>query len=303
MIDPILGVIDDAYRTKSSDYMGRLDGGIYTSFSQVPSELRNQIKGGRIGDGKYDFAGLLDKGKQWLIEPLRQLQPNSYVALQEVAGPLLLGIAMTAQRFKPDELTDPFPVLFMESAGSILQIYPPFQGETYEGGDDSFGSLLSLPSAISKSWLWRCDGWRLPLHTVEGPMVNRGLVGHPSFMWVPFDQYLDSAGRGVKKKYLEKYVTVLPDMVTYPNGTPAYKLRCFLDTRPRGYGGTSGDQLFVCSTRTDQIVYHIRNGDLDCLRVIDNPAESIDLYCAHVIRALPGRFDFMPWSRPFADMT
>ncbi len=303
MNDALNGLGEGLSRTRSSDYIDELDGGIYSSFNEIPSIFRARIEGGKTGDGSRDFLGLLEKGKGWLIEPLRKLQPHSYDALQEVAGPLLLGVGLVGQRFKPDELTNPFPVLFMESAASIVQVFPPFEGDTYEGGDDCFGSLLSLPSAISKSWLWRCDGWRLPTHPVEGPMVNRGLVGHPSFMWVPFDQYLDSWGRGVKKKYLEKYVGVLPDMVTCPSGMTLYKLRCFLDTRPRGFGGTAGDQLFVCSTRTDQIVYHIHNGNLDCLRVIDNPAESIDLYCAHVIRALPGRFDFMPWSRPFADMT
>lgn len=47
---------------------------------------------------------------------------------------------------------------------------------------------------------------------------------------------------------------------------------------------------------SDQVVYHIHNGDIKRIRILHNPSEAIDAYCAHTLLRNPYRFDFMPWS-------
>jgi len=178
----------------------------------------------------------------------------------------------------------------------MIQVEPCFVGDTYEEGNDCFGSLLSLPDALAKSWLWRTGGWRVPSEPFQGPLINRGLIGHPSSQWRDADQYLDSLGRGYKKKFLADLASRFPDCLTKSNGIKRYKFRCFLDTRKANQVGPVGDQFFVVSTRTDQVVYHIHHGDVANLRVLHDPADAIDRYSAHVLRNKDGEFDFSPWS-------
>lgn len=275
----------------------RMDGGVYEHLRDVPEAYLSIIKwenGGR----NYDYTGMLNQGKEWIIAPLKNLQPHSFRAFQDTVGPLLLGIVLIKDLMNPEGPPLVAPVLFFDAAGRMIEVKPRFSGSTYEDGDDCFGSLLSLPDELAKSWLWRTDGWRIPSEPFQGPLVTRGLIGHPTSGWKDTDTYLDSLGHGWKKKYLPKIVGRFPDSVTNKNGIKRFKFRCFLDTRPAGLGGPVGDQFFVCSTRQDQIVYHIRQGNVDDIHILRNPGEAIDLYCAHILLRHSGEFDFSPWSEP-----
>ena len=281
----------------TEQYRARMDGGIYQRFEDVPPAHRS-IFLERDSDGtrNYNYAGILQRGKEWVIEPLRTLQPHSFQAFQEVVGPLLLGIVLIKP---PSNVVAPpttAPVLFFDASGRLVEVLPMFPGSTYEEGNDCFGSLRSLPDALAKSWLWRTDGWRLPSRPFEGPLVNRRLIGHPSSRWLGADTYLDTLGRGWKKKWLPRIIERFPDTVEKKNGYTRILFECFLDTRPAALNGPVGDQLFVCSPRQDQIVYHVHHGNLDDIRILRDPAEAVDRYCAHVLRRHPGEFDFSPWS-------
>ncbi|RXR08661.1 hypothetical protein [Pseudoxanthomonas composti] len=290
------------FGVSTDQYLARMDGGIYGCYEDVPGTYRSVMEPGYNGmKSNYDYEGLLSRGKSWVIGPLEILQPYSFSAFNEAAGELLLGIVLIKDLMNPGGPPMVRPILFFDASGRMVQVQANFPGSTYEEGDDSFGSLLSLPDALAKSWLWRTAGWRMPGEPFQGPLINRCLIGHPSSMWLDADNYLDTLGKGAKKKFLPKIVDLFPDTVVEPKGRYGirrYKFRCFLDTRPAGVGGPVGDQFFVCSTRRDQVVYHIHRGDINDIRVLRDPGDAIDRYCAHVLRRLPGEFDFSRWSEP-----
>ncbi len=184
----------------------------------------------------------------------------------------------------------------------MIEVRPSFRGETYERGNDCFGNLLALPDGLAKSWLWRTEGWRIPGEPYGGLFVNRRLVTHPSYGWPPADTYLDSMGKGWKKKVLPTLVEMFPDsFIPAKDNSDCdhYNFNCFLDTRPANVFAPTGDQFFVISTRRDQVVYHVHEGDFANLRVLHDPVDAIDRYSAHTLRNLPGEFDFSPWSEPY----
>jgi hypothetical protein len=69
----------------------------------------------------------------------------------------------------------------------------------------------------------------------------------------------------------------------------------FLDSRPEGKG-KEGDQLFVKTHIHDGVIYHVKDADIENMRILSNPAEAIDLYCEHVLLEKEGRFDFLPYT-------
>ena len=279
-------------------FSNEMNGGFYKSFEEIPEEYRYCLLKDESGEENYDYNSFIINKKNWVIESLEHFQPHSFRVLKDKSGPLLLGIRLIGDPLRPHLAPNPNPYLFFNVCGRMIEVRPNFAGCNYEDGDDCFGSLQSIPEELAKSWLWRTDGWRIPSELPEYVMTNRQLIGHPSAGWKDTDDYLDSLGRGWKKKYLSKIVERFPDTATNINGIKRYKFRCFLDTRPSNINGPVGDQFFVCSTRQDKIVYHIHRGDVENIRILHNPAEAIDRYCAHTLLRTPSEFDFMPWSEP-----
>lgn len=294
----------ESYGVSRERYCARMDGGIYERYWDVPAIYRPVMEFGHNGMAKnLDYEGLISRGKPWVVGPLESLQPHSFCAFNEAAGPLLFGIVLIKDLANPDGPPKVRVVTFLDASGRMIEVQPTFPGNSYEDGNDSFGSLRSLPDVLAKSWLWRTAGWRVPSEPFQGPLINRCLIGHPSSMWLDADDYLDTLGKGMKKKFLPIIVDLFPDSVIEPKTSHdirRYKFRCFLDTRPAGMGGFAGDQFFVCSTRRDQIVYHIHRGDINDIRVLHDPGDAIDRYCAHILRRLPGEFDFSQWSEPMS---
>ena len=284
----------------SGEFFSYMNGGVYQDYKDIPEDYRPRLKERSPGRRTYDYLGFLKGKNPWILEPLEKRQPHSCNVFQEKGSPLLLGIRLIADPLFPNNPPKPKPYLFFDVCGRMIEVRPNFPGNNYEDGDDCFGTLLSIPEELAKSWLWRTDGWRIPSELPEYVMTNRQLIGHPTSGWKDTDVYLDSLGRGWKKKYLSKIVERFPDTATNINGIKRYNFECFLDTRPSNINGPVGDQFFVCSTRQDKIVYHIHRGDVDNIRVLHNPAEAIDRYCAHTLLRTPHEFDFMPWSEPFA---
>lgn len=285
----------------------RMEGGVYNCWEDVPEMYRKLIVQGDGGEGNYDYSGMLQKGKDWVVHPLEALQPRSFTAFQEAVGPLCLGIMLIKDLLRPGGPPLVQPVLFFDAAGRMVEVHPTFPGSTYE--DANFpDSLLSLPEDLANSWLWRTRGWRMPSKPFQGPMVNRRLIGHPSSQWEPVEAILQSFDRLNWKQLMMKIRARFPDaVVTHYNshdGSPHEwtSMRCFLDTRPADLSGPVGDQFFVFDEKRDQTVYHIHQGDIDDIRVLRNPSDAIDHYCAHVLYGIRGEFDFSHWSDPLVDL-
>ena len=276
-------------------YLKYMDGGVYSDLDDIPINYKSFLYDQPDREVR-DFIGFLKGKKPWVIETLEQLQPLSFEVFQNKASPLFIGMRLYSDPRYPNKPQELILFLFFNVCERMIEVRPRFAGSTYEDGDDCFETLLSIPDDLARSWLWRTNGWRIPGELPEYVMTNRQLIGHPSSGWKDTDNYLDSLGRGWKKKYLSKIIERFPDTATNINGIKRYKFRCFLDTRPSNINGPVGDQFFVCSTRQDKIVYHIHRGDVDNIRVLHNPAEAIDRYCAHTLLRTPHEFDFMPWS-------
>jgi len=258
-------------------------------------------------EGKeYQIAALSKGGKSWLIEPLRSLQPKSFAALHEHASEFMVGFHWYSSRgpFEPEK--DSLSISsFLVVRDRIISIRPSIKAYEDEHLLEEFHckeSLLALPDALARTWLWRAGGWAIHSSLPGSVMVNRQLIGYPSGQWQSIGKLLRSFNSQWEKKYLPIVQNQIPDaVVTHynpQNGSPTewHSLRCFLDTRPEGLTGPYGDQFLVVDEHTDQIVYHIHNGDIGNIRILHNPGEAIDAYCAHALLRNPYRFDFMPWS-------
>ena len=292
----------DSIGVSTDFYLKYMDGGIYSDLDSIPINYKPFLYDQPDREVR-DFVSFLKGKKEWVIETMEQLQPHSFEVFQSKASPLFIGMRLYSDpRYhgKPQEL---ILFLFFDVCERMVEVRPRFAGSTYEDGDDCFGHLSSLPDELAKSWLWRTGGWRIPGELPEYISTYRQLIGHPAYSWPETDVYLDTLGRGYKKKYLPKIVERFPDCAVEARDKYDKKhhyFKCFLDTRPSGLSGPVGDQFFVCTKRTDQIVYHIHRGDVDNIRVLHNPAEAIDRYCAHTLLRTPSEFDFMPWSEPLS---
>ncbi|RPE77169.1 hypothetical protein EDC50_2430 [Vulcaniibacterium tengchongense] len=289
----------------TEQYLAKMDGGVYVHFEDVPEEYRLDIELGRDRTGTYDYVGMLQRRKDWVVEPLKELQPYSYRAFQEAVGPLLLGVVLIKNLIRPEDPPLVRPIMFFDATGRMIEVFPTFLGGSYEDGHDTVrGTLQSLPAALARSWLWRTNGWRMPSEPFQGPLINRRLVCHPMQGWASIEDVLKTYDPKRWKWMMNTILKRFPDAVVthyHPDdGSPSEwtQMRCFLDTRPPGVSGPVGDQFFVFDEHRDQTVYHIHRGDIDNIRILRDPADAIDRYCAHTLRRHPGEFDFSPWSEP-----
>jgi hypothetical protein len=295
----------EAGSVSTPQYLAEMSGGIFQRYEDIPAAIRPRLERRRDGGRAPDFAGMLKHGKEWVIAPLKELQPRSYAAFQEVVGPLLLGIVLIKDLMNPDGPPLVAPAMFFDASGRMLQVRPTFAGCTYEEGVDTLrGTLKSLPTALAESWLWRTEGWRIPGEAFQGPLINRCMVRHPMQGWEPVDDVLKSYDQKRYKSMMDALLHRFPEaVITLRNphdGDPQVwtSMRCFLDTRPSGVVGPVGDQLFVFDHRQDQVVYHVHRGDIANVRILREPVGAIDRYCEHMLRRAPCEFDFLPWGEP-----
>jgi hypothetical protein len=249
---------------------------------------------------------LLERGKEWLLEPLRGLQPRSFQAITTGGAELWSGFQMYEAGFPIDDLMiNPDSYLFVNDRAYHINPYNP--GQSPSEGVTSAWLEPALPHVFLDAWLSRVSGWQF-LRQVPGPgLPHAGPLWHPA-IWTTIERQLDLYGKGIKKKYLKRLKDFFGEEGWQDeNGTNQFT--CFINTRvPDGFSkqGTAdplaGDQFFVHLGRTDRVVYHIHQGDLETLRTIpaDDVAHAFDGYFAHVFSRAPGEYDFMPYSRVLA---
>ncbi len=274
------------------------NGGVYRRFCDIPSMYASNI----MTDRGAAIERIIDNGKSWLLETFQFYQPESYAVLSNLSGDLLLGLSLVKNLLRPDGPDFVSPFLFIETPGGVVKVEPSLIGVTFEDGNDSFGSIRALPEGISKSWLWRTGGWKIPASIPDNPLLHRRLVAHPQASWVSVDKVIGSYGRNSEQLMAELVRRVPESVVVRRNVHDCadyewVSMRCFLDTREEGFQGAAGDQLFVLDSKRDGLVYHVKGGDVSDIGVLDNPVETVDLYSSHVLRGGEGEFDFVPWRR------
>ncbi|MGE8226355.1 MAG: hypothetical protein ACN6RK_11280 [Stenotrophomonas sp.] len=275
------------------------DGGVYSSLADMPDYVRIGVLEGARG---RSCAPILSKGKAWLVEPFANCQPESFRAIHEEGGDLLLGVSTFDDPVHELRGKVMLPDLIICFPSCLVVIDPGRLNDNFADGWDSFGSLLALPDGISKSWLWRAGGWKIPATLPASPLISRRLVAHPRSSWVPVNRIIQSFGRLGVDRGMSALIDKIPCAVETRQDMDgkAYKwtaMRCFLDTRPSNEAGPSGDQFFVIDSHRDGAVFHIHRGDVASIRMLESPSQAIDAYSSHVLSGKPGEFDFMPWSR------
>jgi len=273
-----------------ANYIEKKDGLIWKNIDEICPEIIDAIFKEKVKP-KYDYATPLDKGKSWLYELTLKYQPKTAQLLLE-GGDLLLSYERTI--YGNIILT-----LFQECQGKILQICRRFYNDNpgdpgFDGNRKSSKTFRfeSLPSKISSAYYHRFDGLNIPLRASIG--VSSRILPFPiSRPWQSIDGYL--GGLRLSKKYLPLIEERIPGVRPKTKGAPYTNFMMFLDTRPKS-SGKKGDVLFVKNHVQDGLVYHIKDAEIENMRILSEPEKAIDLYCEQVLLKNNSQFDFLPYT-------
>jgi hypothetical protein len=277
--------------------------------SRVIDKLEQKVGCCRCGD----YITALNNGAEWLFEYTAKYQPLTGNILSQ--GKLFL-YGRPAERWdktNPDD--DYFLHCGLELNGFVLGVYRNPIGEnpddagyranierinqnlTRKWGKPTVSEErhLSLPFEISQAYYSRFDGLNVPLTAAQG--IYTRLLPFPIHRpWQSIDGYLSQIRLKNKLELVHEW---FPGCQPKRKSDPYTKLMIFLDTRPT-LGGKEGDVFFVKNHIQDGVIYYIRDGDIDNLMVLNEPAEAIDQYCHHVLMRDERRFDFMPYVSKFS---
>ena len=278
---------------------------IFTTAKALQESCYHEIK---PLNPQYDHfeesCAVLERGKHWLIEPLRELQPRSYAVLAEESTTLQAGFRAFFMDHPVFEVwTFHFQCLFVRERAILVEPYlSPAWSPECRGANKYFENDHSIPDVLLKTWCFRIAGWRLlrciPWSPVDGtaaPLPRGPGEG------TGINEHLSHMGAAFKKKHLPAFKERFGvDAVTKVFDIGRVAFRCFIDTRPpETKRAPGGDQLFLHRGRSDKVVYHVHGGRYDELRVLapEHLNEAFDRYFAHVLSRTPGEFDFLPYSR------
>jgi hypothetical protein len=252
--------------------------------------------------GFDDVCELLEKGKNWIIEPLRELQPRSYAILAEAQTELLAGFRAYRSKGPPGPDGN-FPrllsLLYVRDRAILLeQYYPGWSPE--EGRTPIPHTPGDYPEFLLKSWWYRLADWKLA-RSIPGPAMDRAqpLLQRPVY-GTGINDILAGLGPKLKRKYMPMYKERFgAESITKKYSTGRVALLCIIDTRPPETNHTpTGDQLFLNRGCNDTRVYHVHCGQFDQLRALreSTVVEAFDRYFEHVLSRQHGEFDFLPYS-------
>ena len=243
---------------------------------------------------RSDTNVLLKGGKDWLIEPLRELQPLSFAALREHASDYMVGFRWRRTSPQPNSPKDRLSHDgFFVVKGRVIWARYGYEGH----------STPNIAEVIKQSWLDRSRGWGT---TEDAVAVNpRQFISDPFANWTPVSHFAVLLDESWEKTILPSLLEKIPNLYVtrmVPGEGDGYyedrwvSFRCFLDSRlPEDYSFI-GDQLYVVDSNPDGRIYWIKDFDFKTVYYLNNPGEAIDAYSAHTLLQTPGRFDFSPWA-------
>ncbi|MFT7722260.1 MAG: hypothetical protein QM788_05455 [Roseateles sp.] len=241
---------------------------------------------------------ILARGKDWFIEPLRELQPRSYAVLAE--STLLCGYHSYYDDGPPNPGNHASTLEILLTRDRALGIELFHTGSPEENGISGFAGD-AWPEFLLRSWWYRLSGYKFlrelgSIGNWAGPLLAGPYYG------TGINHLVEALGPKAKRAYMPLLKEMFgADTVTKKFRTGRVALLCFLDTRPPlTLPRPLGDQLLVRMDRSDKVIYHVRECRFDHIRVM-NPstlAECLDRYFEHVLTRVPGEFDFMPYSSP-----
>ncbi|NOL52187.1 hypothetical protein [Pelistega suis] len=258
---------------------------IVTDFSQLQEKEIAYIEshgGWELSDTQLLKGG----GKEWIIEPLRELQPLSYQVLKEHASEYMVGFYW----FRPV----PHPACPLSNMGhaGFLVVKDRVIWVRAHAQEIITGSINYFHPSIRESWLKRAGLWGVSPSVAA--WYPRMLVGGARF-YLSFENYAELADRRWKKTILPILEEKIPQL--YNDGWPTF--RCFLDSSLPDDGSTIGDQLYILEEDPEKRVYWVKDCNFKQMYYLENPGEAIDAYSAHTLLQKEGRFDFSPWAKPW----
>jgi hypothetical protein len=291
-----------------------LDGGTYTkvvacwtrSF-EVSIQFKKDIFDEIIDDNSSivcDYYTPLEKGKEWLFELTCKHQPRTGNLLMQ-GGPLFVRVHTgTAVPFLLH--------MGLEVHGKVVLVERNFwnSNPSDPGYQDQINATnawltkrdgkptksverhLSLPLPIREAYYTRFTGLNIPSNEVVG--IYPRFLPRSINAWQSWDRWL-SGFRGYKKKYIPWLEERLGIVATPFDRKYTYtSFMMFMAAGPNP-AGKEGDVFFVKNNETQQdgIIYHIKDADIENMRILSEPAEAIDRYCEHILLEKEGRFDFL----------
>lgn len=265
----------------------------YTFFEnvdEIPQDLEDAIyKASR--NREYDVVTpFKEGGRDWLFEYVYKYQPLTGEILK--TGKLFGGVDLS--RGKVD-----LTYLCLELDDSILRFKRNFYGSNLSDTNESRkfmrdGSRFnSLPEEIKMAYYYKFIGFRILADDYYG-------FGMLADQWDSFDGYMESY-RIPKRKHKEWYKWMeqyMPPFDLKPALGACVDFMCFLDTRYYNSKNKVDTTLFVKTHLRDGVVYAIQNGNIENMKILDNPSEAIDRYCAYVLTTGKTDFDFTPYLKP-----
>ena len=249
------------------------------------------------------------KGKKWLYQETVKYQPKT-------AGILLSAsdFFITARKKDIGNIRGFNLDLYQEVNNKEILIYRQMHGQN--PSDDGYKDwitrindrltkrdgkptqleerYLSLPESIQKAYYYRFDGFQFPSNH-SSPSIAMGILPASTSSWYSLNRYL--APLRLKKKYLPWFEERFSGIKPEKKDAPYINFMCFLDTRTDD--PKKGDVFFVKNHIQDGIIYHIKDTDIENMRVLSEPAIAIDLYCEHILQGNKIRFDFLPYTSAF----
>lgn len=249
--------------------------------SETPELARQKVFEFRSGP---DVFSALSKGKESLLSELCRYQPK-FGELMLSGGDLFVGcprpIKPSRRKNRPPE--------------GVLALYLEVNGRLVHIGCDSHGSkpigAMSdcLPAEIKRAYYsdGLVNGLVLP-HEILSPGTGRLLPIPESFGWPTIDQCLGWLG-------MDDQILNIAEAFNLEKNSGAYfGMRVFLTHFTSDQQNYSESDILLVDSKSKSI-YHICDGNVGHIRLLENYQEALDNYCCSIIKNSEERFDFKPY--------
>jgi hypothetical protein len=232
-----------------------------------------------------DYAGVLQRGWQWVFEPMRKSQPSTFAELERLNPRLEFRDCINDSHFGKQWWGD----LLLELGGRFFPVFPYHRDEA-PGEPHDLRKITSyfdaLPEPIATAHFSRIAGMSIvhevPYNDQEHGRMWPCKVDLSIRLSSGALQQLDGSARSVA-------LDVLRDVAHKPYESEDKLMRGFdllLDTRKADDYSASGEILFVESDRRNSPVWVIRDLDFSTIRVLSDPVDWLDRFTAAMLRRM-----------------
>jgi len=246
-------------------------------------------------DCYYDLLTILKKGPSWAFELLKQDFPKTHNVLVNQAKTFLL-ITYT----NPKTYT-----CFIDVGGRLIRLNRESLG--YNPSDEGYVPKLdiaikAIPKTIVKGFYTRFSGMSL-IRDLDGIALQTNMLPLPRGFWRPLSE-LSERHELNDETISKKFEVRFPIENQTTDAHNFFFMSAFLSTYIDNYeepdARYAGDYFFVKHHIHDHEIYHVKDGDYENMRILNDYSSAIYGYCEHVLLVKEGRFDFVPYTTSFS---